>query len=105
MPGSREPPVALETPREEARRLARLRADWGRPVEHPRDYKLLREFTASTGLPSQEQVDEPTWNDLDMDEVFARVDRTSTASPTRSARRVSISSTGSAQGFRRHATR
>ena len=65
--------------REEARRLSRLCADWGRPVEHPRDYKLLREFAALTGPPSHEQVDEHTWNDLDMDEVFARVDRTHSA--------------------------
>jgi len=56
------------------KRLARIRTEWGRPRERRRDMEGVADFflTHEAG-PS---VDDRTWNDLGMDEVFAHLDRT-----------------------------
>ena len=58
--------------------LARLRDQWGQPVERWRDLEAIAEYhrwraeeeSASTYL------DDRTWNDLHLDLVFSKVDRT-----------------------------
>jgi hypothetical protein len=56
------------------KRLARIRTEWGRPRERRRDMEGVADFflTHEAG-PS---LDDRTWNDLGMDEVFAHLDRT-----------------------------
>jgi hypothetical protein len=57
------------------RRLEALRRDWGKPVARERDLfliGLLHHLGPEAGTP----VDEVTWQDLAMDDVFARIDRT-----------------------------
>jgi len=60
-----------------ARTLERLRADWGQPVARTRRIDAIdashRSRAAATGAVS---MDDRTWTDLDMDDVFAALDRT-----------------------------
>ncbi len=56
-------------------RLAELRAGWGKPVARERDLDLLRMYHDLVAEPGT-TVDETTWQDLALDEVFAQVDRT-----------------------------
>jgi len=56
-------------------RLAELRAAWGKPVERERDMDLIRMYHDLVAVP-EATVDEITWRDLAMDELFAKLDRT-----------------------------
>lgn len=56
-------------------RLVELRAGWGEPVERERDMDLIRMYHDLVAVP-EATVDETTWRDLAMDELFAKVDRT-----------------------------
>jgi hypothetical protein len=58
--------------------LSALREHWGKPVERHRDLDTCRAFAAVTGrsLPATSPLDEHTWRDLDMDELYAHIDRT-----------------------------
>jgi hypothetical protein len=60
----------------EAETLAALRAAWGRVQERPRDLEACRAFAALSGDPATPRLDEHTWRDLDMDQVYGAVDRT-----------------------------
>lgn len=61
--------------------LALLRRTWGQPSELARDLEACRDFALAVpsdgALPA---VDEHTWLDLDMDAVYARLDRTCSSS-------------------------
>src|SRR5262245_8802394 len=61
--------------RTRARLLARLRTDWGRPNDRSRDmeaiFDLVRSHPSGVTL-----LDDRTWDDLLMDDVFALIDRT-----------------------------
>jgi MutS domain V len=60
-----------------ARTLERLRADWGQPIDRTRRLDAIgashRSRAATTGSAS---MDAQTWADLDLDDVFAALDRT-----------------------------
>lgn len=56
-------------------RLAELREAWGKPVEQERDMDFIRMYHDLVAEP-EATVDETTWQDLALDEVFAQVDRT-----------------------------
>ena len=57
------------------RRLAELRANWGKEISRPRnmDAVSLYHTSAAAGLTT---VDDRTWQDLGMDDLFAKIDRT-----------------------------
>ena len=61
------------------RLLSALRADWGAPVKRPRNmaamaasHRSRRSSVASSG----DALDDRTWDDLNLDDVFAALDRT-----------------------------
>jgi hypothetical protein len=55
--------------------LERLRQSWGKEITRERDFGLIALFHRF--YPSNcRRVDDQTWNDLAMDEVFSRIDRT-----------------------------
>ncbi len=58
--------------------LARIRADWGQPVDRERKLEAIaaahRSRVAESG--SAASLDDRTWDDLDLDAVFAALDRT-----------------------------
>lgn len=56
--------------RARARTLARLRAEWGHPVARERDLNVI----GDRGTPA-DALDDRTWSDLLLDDVFAVVDR------------------------------
>jgi MutS domain V len=61
------------------RKLAdRVRADWGSPHVQDRKMDAIAEYYRSRAgsVPGRGSLDDRTWNDLDMDQVFAAVDRT-----------------------------
>jgi hypothetical protein len=61
-----------------AQLLARIREDWGKPIERERKMDAIltshRSRLANTGAAAA--LDDRTWGDLDLDDVFAVVDRT-----------------------------
>jgi hypothetical protein len=58
--------------------LAKLRAEWGQPVARERQMDALAASHRSrlSNLGSEGSLDDRTWDDLDLDAVFAAVDRT-----------------------------
>ena len=67
--------------RQRARALAALRSAWGRPVDRVRHMDAIAAYhhaRAAHAAPHPEPVslDDRTWTDLHLDEVFARIDRT-----------------------------
>jgi MutS domain V len=57
--------------------LARVRLDWGRLHERSRDLAAIASYhVAVTADAPGDSLDQRTWNDLDLDEVFAALDRT-----------------------------
>ena len=70
--------IVVSVKRRRDERLNRIRANWGRPADHPRQFSALAEshisrISASAGTRS---LDDRTWADLDLDKVFAAIDRT-----------------------------
>jgi hypothetical protein len=61
--------------RSRTRLLARLRDEWGRPRPGRRDMEAIADFFLSR-TSAAPVLDDRTWNDLLMDEVFAHLDRT-----------------------------
>jgi hypothetical protein len=60
------------------RLLARIRAEWGRPVDrvHKMDAIAASHRSRVADMGSVAALDDRTWNDLDLDAVFAALDRT-----------------------------
>jgi hypothetical protein len=60
------------------RLLARIRAEWGRPVDriHKMEAIAASHRSRVTDMGSVASLDDRTWNDLDLDAVFAALDRT-----------------------------
>ena len=58
-----------------ARRLAALRAEWGKPKAIARSVNALERYHTFERSPGRPGVDAGTWRDLGMDAVYARVDR------------------------------
>lgn len=57
--------------------LARLKGEWARPLPRERDMDAIARYhVAQTGGADTGSVDERTWRDLDLDAVFAVLDRT-----------------------------
>jgi hypothetical protein len=57
------------------RQRARIRDEWGHPRERSREMGAVADFFRSNAAPSG-SLDDRTWNDLLMDDVFACLDRT-----------------------------
>src|SRR5262249_14370479 len=57
------------------RLLQRIRTSWGRPVARQRDMEAISDFFQLRDEPST-SLDDRTWNDLLMNDVFAHLDRT-----------------------------
>ena len=67
--------AAWQSWRARTRLLARIRAGWGRPRDRVRDMDAVADlFRARHAAPVS--LDDRTWNDLLMDDVFAYLDRT-----------------------------
>ena len=66
--------------RRSAARLEALRTRWGHPSVHPRDFgPIARAHCALLEAhPGPRSIDDRTWRDLGMNEVYAHLDRTST---------------------------
>src|SRR5262249_16885175 len=54
--------------------LERIRAEWGRPCERQRDMEAIASFFRASG--DTNASDDRTWDDLLLEDVFARLDRT-----------------------------
>jgi hypothetical protein len=64
--------------RARARLLARMREEWGRPCERERDLDAIADlYRVHDG--AGDTIDDRTWNDLLLDDVFAYLDRTQSA--------------------------
>jgi len=64
--------------RRQAIRLTAMRERWGHPTNRPRDMGSISRFHLATidSIAPAGTIDERTWTDLNMDDVFARLDRT-----------------------------
>lgn len=64
--------------RNRQQRLAAIRASWGKPSARPRRMKAIAEYHRSILLASGAggALDDRTWTDLNLDEVFQAIDRT-----------------------------
>lgn len=68
--------VAATTARHRRQRLARL-AGWGEPVDRVRRFDAIAGSHASRrALTKEYAIDDRTWADLNLDDVFASIDRT-----------------------------
>ena len=56
--------------------LARLRAEWSRPSERTRDIQAISLYHRNFAEAHEHPLDERTAKDLDLDAVFANLDRT-----------------------------
>jgi len=61
--------------RQQQIRLAKLRRSWGREIPRERDLGIIAMYFSSLGT-DRKTVNEQTWRDLGMDDLFAKVDRT-----------------------------
>lgn len=69
--------TALWLSRQHRRRvLARVRAEWGRPLVRRRKTDAIADYHRSLAAAGSPSLDDRTWSDLDLDAVFAAVDRT-----------------------------
>jgi hypothetical protein len=70
--------VPLVVRRGRARALAQIRARWGQPVDRERQMQAIAASHRSrlSYIKSGASLDSRTWNDLDLDDVFAALDRT-----------------------------
>ena len=62
--------------RRERKLLARLRAEWGRPIERARDFWEISHYHRVLAVDQESPLDARTGTDLDLDAVFAALDRT-----------------------------
>ena len=70
--------VVISFKRRPEQRLDRIRATWAKPVDHPRRMAALVESHASriASTPGRRSLDHRTWADLNLDDVFVALDRT-----------------------------
>lgn len=58
------------------KRIAHLRSIWGKQLDKYRNYDLISSYYNLLAKESDEEfVDDKTWNDLDFDSIFAKMDR------------------------------
>jgi DNA mismatch repair ATPase MutS len=58
------------------KRIKYLRTVWGKPVDKYRNFELIASYSNLLNPPGDESfVDEKTWNDLDLNSFFAKIDR------------------------------
>ncbi len=58
------------------KRIEYLRSIWGKQIDKHRNYDLISSYYDLLELKSDDEfVDDKTWNDLDFDSVFAKMDR------------------------------
>jgi DNA mismatch repair ATPase MutS len=69
--------LLVRVARRDRRALEKLAAGWGRPQGKRRDMERIGLYARLAGSDGPGAVDDRTWRDLDMDAVFAQVDRTS----------------------------
>jgi hypothetical protein len=63
--------------RRRAKELAGLRGAWGKPVDRPRDFAFYPSFLKARNEADElRYLDDHTWRDLNLDLVFAHLDRT-----------------------------
>ena len=62
--------------RRRRRLVARLRAEWGRPMQRDRDMEAIAHYHWAFAEVAEEPLDERTGKDLDLDAVFEVLDRT-----------------------------
>ncbi|MFA5909730.1 MAG: hypothetical protein WC815_13210 [Vicinamibacterales bacterium] len=64
--------------RARARLLSTIRVNWGKPSDRPRKMEAIAEYHRSIILANGigRSLDDRTWNDLNLDEVFQSIDRT-----------------------------
>ena len=67
---------ALLSWRARRRLLARLRGEWGHARSRARDMEAIADFFRLNAPPVSDSLDDRTWNDLLLDDVFAHLDRT-----------------------------
>jgi hypothetical protein len=73
--------TAFSNKRKKLRNLLQIRNDWGKDIFiKNRDLKTIRPFfdKMSSLNPNENAVDEQTWKDLNMDELYTRIDRSYT---------------------------
>ena len=68
--------LAFEQRRRRRKLLTRLRIEWGRPSDRARDIQEISLYHRTLAAEGQDTLDERTGRDLDLDAVFAAVDRT-----------------------------
>ena len=56
--------------------LKNLREQWGQSIERKRDFKLISAYHKYMHESDKSLVDEATWSDLNMDDLFTLMDRT-----------------------------
>ena len=61
------------------RLLARLRREWARPVTRTRDMAAISQYHVALAGDDATSVDERTWRDLNLDDVYAVLDRTTSS--------------------------
>ena len=60
-------------------RQVQLRKNWGKEVTRPRDFSVIADlFNLRREQDNAFFIDDRTWQDLDMDSIFAKIDRTVT---------------------------
>ena len=71
--------VAMAMRRSRTQRLIELRRSWGLPVDRPRRMEAMAASHRAriAALTHSRSLDDRTWIDLNLDEVFAAIDRTS----------------------------
>lgn len=82
--------------------LDRFRSMWARPITRPRNLKAAAESHASriTHTPDARSMDDRTWADLNLDEVFVSLDRTtSTLGQHALYHRIRTTTTGDLPAF------
>jgi hypothetical protein len=64
--------------RDRVARLAKLRAEWGRARDVDRDMKAIAAYYSGRAMPESagRGINDRTWDDLSMDDVFSVLDRT-----------------------------
>lgn len=70
--------LAFRTARRDS--LRRMRAEWGRPIDKQRRFDRIAQYQQSRLHLSDQhrdtRIDDATWRDLDLNEVFSLIDRT-----------------------------
>ena len=56
--------------------LATFRAEWGHPLEHTRDFPMIAGYHQALATEGEGPIDERTAKDLNLDALFAALDRT-----------------------------